>query len=257
VGDGGLAAQALRHLGYVELLLGDAPAARARYVEALATARRAADGRETAWALAYLAAWHLSQGAPGPARALAEASLAASRATGDTGGVALALGLLGRAAAARGEYGTARRYARESLAAYGRLRSAFGVTAQGLADLGDLARAQGAAAAARAHYQDALAAARRAGEPLFVAETLQRCAGLCAAQGRLERAARLFGAVAAWRRETGLAVLPFPPGQLERDAAATRAGLGATAFATAWAAGQATPLEQAIAVALEEDTDPA
>ena len=123
--------------------------------------------------------------------------------------------------------------------------------------LGDLARAQGDDAAAQARYHDALGAARRAGEPLIVAQTLQRCAGLCAAQGRLERAARLFGAVAAWRRETGLTELPGQHGQLEHAAAAARAGLGDEAFAVAWAAGAAMPLEQAVAYALEDAPPPA
>jgi hypothetical protein len=39
------------------------------------------------------------------------------------------------------------------------------------------------------------------------------------------------------------------------DVAAARAGLNAQTFAAAWAAGKAMPLDDAIAVALSEDTD--
>jgi hypothetical protein len=68
-------------------------------------------------------------------------------------------------------------------------------------------------------------------------------------------AARLFGAAAAARRETGEPRLPFDRPPYERDLAATRAALSADAFAGAWAEGQAMSLEQAVADALADAGD--
>jgi hypothetical protein len=53
---------------------------------------------------------------------------------------------------------------------------------------------------------------------------------------------------------------PLPAAEgptLAQTAASLRARLDAAAFDVAWAAGQATPLEQAVADALEENTDTA
>jgi hypothetical protein len=73
------------------------------------------------------------------------------------------------------------------------------------------------------------------------------------AQGQPERATRLCAAVAAMRTAIG-APLP-PPERATYDAtvATARAALGEDTFAAAWAAGQALPLEQAIAEALGEE----
>jgi hypothetical protein len=74
-----------------------------------------------------------------------------------------------------------------------------------------------------------------------------------AGTGWAERAARLLGAAAAAREATG-ALLP-PVEQPDHDATvqAARVALGEAAFATAWAAGQALTLDEAVAEALAED----
>ena len=67
-----------------------------------------------------------------------------------------------------------------------------------------------------------------------------------------ERAARLYGAAAALRERLGAAVVPWERPAHERDLAAVRAALGPAAFAAAWAAGAALPLEAAVAEALAD-----
>jgi hypothetical protein len=77
-------------------------------------------------------------------------------------------------------------------------------------------------------------------------------AGLWAAVGRAEPAARLFGAERALR--TGVAA-PWFVERYEQDVAAARAARGEAAFAAAWAEGQAMTLEQAVADALGDEAD--
>ncbi len=79
-------------------------------------------------------------------------------------------------------------------------------------------------------------------------------AGIAGRQGQPERAARLFGAVepsAEANARHGEPFFPVHQRELDRDLAAARAQLDETAWAAAWAEGQAMTLEQALAYALE------
>jgi len=80
---------------------------------------------------------------------------------------------------------------------------------------------------------------------------LEGLAATAAAEGRAERAARLFGATENWRSLVGFPLPPTHHTIYERDIATARAQLGDDAFAAAWAAGKALTLEQAIAEALD------
>jgi hypothetical protein len=76
--------------------------------------------------------------------------------------------------------------------------------------------------------------------------------GKLAADGtRSEVAARLLGAAEALRAVGGLVLEPKERSKYERSVARVQADLGAEAFAAAWAAGRALPLEQAISEALQ------
>jgi hypothetical protein len=79
----------------------------------------------------------------------------------------------------------------------------------------------------------------------------EHLAGLLAARGEGTGAARLYGAVVAWREAT--AAPPRYPGfepAYRRGLAAARAQLDDAAWDAAWAAGRALPLAEAIAEAL-------
>jgi hypothetical protein len=90
-----------------------------------------------------------------------------------------------------------------------------------------------------------------------VAASLSDLAVLAAAVERPEQAARLFGAAAAVRDETGRWPIPLLPERavFERAEAAARRALTLEAYAAAEAAGRALPREQAIceAVALADE----
>ena len=58
--------------------------------------------------------------------------------------------------------------------------------------------------------------------------------------------ARLCGATAALREDTGWPLPPSKRAEHDRTVAAARAALGEDAFTAAWAKGRALPLEEAI-----------
>ena len=74
---------------------------------------------------------------------------------------------------------------------------------------------------------------------------------IAAAQGRGERAARLFGAAKAVWDSLAASLLPWFVADYERGLAAARLQLGEAAFAAAWAEGRAMSLPLAITYALE------
>jgi hypothetical protein len=98
-----------------------------------------------------------------------------------------------------------------------------------------------------------------------MAQVLARQAAQHPSGGQLERAVRLFGAAATMRATLGTAVarswsIPLTPvnrDAYERRVATARAVLGEEAFAATWAEGEALLPEQAIALALGEEADPA
>jgi Arc/MetJ family transcription regulator len=114
-----------------------------------------------------------------------------------------------------------------------------------------IARARGDLDGAAALCQESLTLYWQHGARRFVAESLRRLVGIWAAAGEGERAARLAGAETALREALGTPI--DPPEELdqyERDVADVRTVLGEATFAAASAAGQALPLEEAVAEAL-------
>jgi hypothetical protein len=85
---------------------------------------------------------------------------------------------------------------------------------------------------------------------VVVAAALEEAAALAATLGRAQRAARLYGAAAALRAAKGVPLPPYLRAAHDGTVTGVRAALG-DAFAAAWAAGKALPLEQAVAEALE------
>jgi predicted ATPase len=112
--------------------------------------------------------------------------------------------------------------------------------------------AQGDHAAARALLEEGLALHQELGEKRGIAFALEAVAGLASAQGQPERAAQLLGAAARLRAAIGAPLPPPERADYERTVAAARAHLEPAAFRAAWAEGEALPLEQAVASALDD-----
>ena len=76
--------------------------------------------------------------------------------------------------------------------------------------------------------------------------------GLAAVQGRAERALRLTGAAAALRERLSEPPWPYERAALARWLAPAYQALDEQAQGAAWAAGHATPLAQAIVLAMAQ-----
>ena len=134
------------------------------------------------------------------------------------------------------------------------LRSARGVgvpqaTALVLHQLALLARREGHLRSAATLHDEALALQYEIAELPAIVQTLEAEAGLAAAAGNHEHAARLFGASEALREREGYARLPWDATRYNADIAATRAECPARVFRRAYAEGAAMTAEQAVAAA--------
>jgi predicted ATPase/transcriptional regulator with XRE-family HTH domain len=280
----GLAAQ---FLGLLALSRGEHAPAHARLVESVAFFRSIADDWNLANAL-FILGDAVASDDPEAARAHYEESLARFRGLGDPWGIAWPLTGLGGIALRRGEYATARTLFAEGLDLRRELCDRWGV-AISLTSLGEVARQEGDVAGAAALLADGLALFREVGDQerlawalhalgrvaeaqgnptaaAYFAESLAlrraqahrpgmaaALAGLArvaATAGAPERATRLLAAADAVREAGEVNVAPDERVDEERLLATMRAALDQAAFATAWAAGRARPIEQVVAEAL-------
>ena len=118
--------------------------------------------------------------------------------------------------------------------------------------LGEAALSQAYAAAARQWLRAGLELSRDLGARIMTAWCLAGLGSAAALDEELERAAWLWGAAEHLRVLLGCRPAPATRATYERLLAQVRAQLGESAFAAAWASGEALSLEQAIAEALED-----
>jgi predicted ATPase/class 3 adenylate cyclase/Tfp pilus assembly protein PilF len=196
----------------------------------------------------------LQQGDYERAHAFFEENLNLRRALGDKRGLALALTNLGVVALYRGDYAQAAALCTEGLAFFRELGNKRGIAAA-LANLGRAALYQSDYARARALQTESLTLFQQLGDQGGIAECLEALAGAAGAQGQPLRAARLFGAAEALREKIGVPLSPADRPTYDRTVAAARAQLDASAFTTAWTAGRALTMEQAVSEALEKRVD--
>ncbi len=108
------------------------------------------------------------------------------------------------------------------------------------------------AAVAPAYLRESLGLRRAISDRLGIAECLEGLATVAVGQHQPERATRLLGAAEALRQAIGAPLPPVERLAFEATMQAARAPLGEQAFATAWAAGRALPLEHVIDEALAD-----
>jgi tetratricopeptide (TPR) repeat protein len=125
----------------------------------------------------------------------------------------------------------------EESAALFRTLGERGGVAWALEGLGHVAQARGSYGRAAACFAESLVLYRDLGYKRAVAERLEDLAAVAEAQGQSLRAARLMGAAAGLRQTPGVAP--------------DRGGPDAEAQAAVWAAGRTMSLDQAVAYALE------
>jgi hypothetical protein len=121
-----------------------------------------------------------------------------------------------------------------------------------LQSFADLCRARGEIELAESSSREGLMRAWEGKVFALVPDHLESLAILAALKQQEERAARLFGAEEAVREETGYPRDPSSEVDYLRHLELTKDALGEEAFAAAYAAGAALPVEDAIREALAE-----
>ena len=239
--------------GFVAWLQGEHATARARHTESLTIFRELGERWPIALTVHALGTAELYLGAYERAVALFEESMQLFHELGDQLMYSHALLTLGYAARVQGDNERAAACYAESLALFQKLGNAWGIAAVQLS-LGDQAQAQGNAPQAVAYFAESLVRYHEIGHREGISLCLVGLAGAAGGMGQLVRAARLFGAAEGLRVSIGIGEIGPPTERLAYEArvASARAQLDQTAFAAAWAAGQALTLEQAIAEALTE-----
>ena len=234
----------LMHAGDLAFVHGDLAAAVARLDAALVLARDLGDPVALAYALNYSALTAIGCNEDERARLLSEEALALFRAVGDLGHTAPILDSLGTIARRQGDPARALELHEQALALSRELRIAvlephfLGHVAAAATELGDYRRAAEL-------YRESLRRLWENGDRLTFAGILADFAGLVAACGHAERAARLCGAAAGLVEAVGARLSPAGQTNLERAEAIARAGLADAAFAAAWAAGRALAPDEA------------
>jgi non-specific serine/threonine protein kinase len=176
-------------------------------------------------------------------------NLERARSVGDRWLLAATLVGLGHAAAGIGDVERAEPLLEEALSlfrAVGERRwTAHTRSLQGL-----LAARRGDRLAALQAFREALDIAHKLGVRFYMAEILERLAALLVNSGEAAPAARFLGAASALRAAIAAPPLPLDRVTVEQATTETRTALGAAAWSTAFADGEARPLDQTIADAM-------
>ena len=183
------------------------------------------------------------------ARSFSSQSLVILREVGDRFGMAVALNNMGMMGHDQGDQTAARNYLEQSLRNRRSLGDRWGV-ANVLSSLADVALAQSDYNFARSCLSESLNLNRQLNDRLALAYGLEYSAGLAAAENQVERALQLAGAAAAIRQLVGAPLSAKEQALLDSRLELARTTLGETASATAWQAGMALSLEQAVDFAL-------
>jgi DNA-binding NarL/FixJ family response regulator len=248
--------KALNSAGYVALWQADYATARVLHEESLAIGRELDDGQIIAWSLNNLGLVARFAGDYPRARALFEEALEICRRLGNPTLEAFVLNHLARVAYYESGYATARAQHEESLAMRRECGDQWGI-AHSLSDLADVALAQGEYQTARKSLMESLSIFQELGDRQTAVHCLEGFAAVAAAHSQPERAVRLLGAVAAVRDAMGGPGSPARRANLERILAGAHHSLSAEAYAAAWAAGRAMPLDEAVDYTLATEHDPA
>jgi predicted ATPase/class 3 adenylate cyclase len=177
---------------------------------------------------------------------LAAEAFALQQQLGRNVGLAHALDASARLAVAKGEYGRAVALNEKVLAIFQAADDPYR-TAEALRSLGNSLRYNGDAARAESVFCEALLASFDVGVMSVVGECIEGLAQLAAADGRYDRASRLWGAAEELRIKSGAE--HFDAAEHEASVSSARAQLGEKTFEAATAEGKAMSLEDAVAYA--------
>jgi predicted ATPase/DNA-binding CsgD family transcriptional regulator/transcriptional regulator with XRE-family HTH domain len=249
LGDQSQIASILHDLAYLAMAQGDHIGALAYYDEELALSRAIGHHHGMFWALHGMGWVAECQGDLRRAAALYDACLALAHDLRHADGIALAMASLGTIARYEGKYERATAYYQESERVWRRLgRKA--ATAMVLQEQGYVALRQGATSHAAAQFTESLVVAQELGRTRSIVLSLVGLAAVASTMSEYVQVVRLLGTVDALLSASNYVLEPVVRSDYDCFMAAARAHLDDVTFDRAWAAGQALPLEQALAEAL-------
>lgn len=243
-------AQALVTAGYLACWQGDFTAGRPCLEEALAHYRQFNDASGTALATHGLGFVSLGEGDAAASRPLFEEALRVATETNDKWIMSFAQHFLAIVVTYQGAYDEAQALFEEGnelIRAMGGHRQALAFS---LFHLGRIARLQGHFPTARSRHEEAMRLFREGGDRRGIGYSLAGFVALASAEGDVERAARLSGAVASVEAVLGSFLEAPLQAEYDRELAAVRESLDEAAFDTAESEGRAMRMEQAIEYAL-------
>jgi predicted ATPase len=241
-------ARALTALGGLAYWQSDFDTALSSYEEALEIHRALGDRAAMVEALLDVGETRAVKGDPGSGVALMVESLALARGLGDRRGEAWAIWGLASARMFAGELEAARDHLEDSLRIFQEVGDDTWGWGNALGGLAGLAAMRGDPNEARRMTVEGFALYGEQTNAVIITGHLRNLSLVANLLGQHERAARLAGAEAAWRRKLGFQI----PGAFDvfEDPGKTAAQqLTDDVFQRAWAAGQSMSLEEALAYA--------
>jgi hypothetical protein len=172
------------------------------------------------------------------------------RETGNEASLAYALGMVAQAAYYLGDDARAKAVCEESLALFREVGDRWG-TLSPLRTLTLVARREGDLARVAVLCREGLLVRRDLGSRSEVDEQYEALGWVATTRGQPEQAARFLGAAEALRESMGTSISPVRRADYDSLVAQVHAALSKEAFTSAWAAGRAMTMEQAIDYAFQ------
>jgi predicted ATPase/class 3 adenylate cyclase len=239
-------ARALTALGGIAYWQGDFDAALSSYEEALEIHRALGDRGAMVQALLDVGETRAVKGDPGSGVRLMTEGLALARELGDRRGEAWAIWGLASARMFAGELEAARDHLERSLRIFEEVGDDTWGWGNALGGLAGLAAMRGDPKEARRMTVEGFALYGEQTNAVIITGHLRNLSLVANLSGQYERAARLAGAEAAWRRKLGFQI-PGAFDVFEDPGKAAARQLSDEAFQRAWTAGQSMSLEEALA----------
>ena len=253
IGEKQTLSEALSYLGVVRAFLGEKKISTSMAEEALTLARGIGDRVSLGLALMNMAGViAMTEGDPQKIRAYSEEGIGLLKEAGAQWGVAMSSFGAGIFAARQGNYTEALSQFEASIPVFTELGDKHRIN-MAYSEIGHVERRQGHFKQAKLNYHKTLLEWQRLGHRAAIAHELECLAMIAKAEEVEQRAAILFGAAEALRESIGLPMTPLEHMEYKREVNDLRANMDEDAFKKAWVEGRALTLEQAIALALENE----
>jgi predicted ATPase len=245
--------QALSYLVNASVYLGFGERGYSLAEEALQLARELGDKSLLGMALINMAGTvAMEKGNSRTAQAYGEEGLQLLKEQGNQWAIAYALLGMGRFAARLGNYAEARARFEDCLPLYAKLNDRHR-TIMVQSEAAHLERRQGHIAQAKPLYRETILEWQNLGHRAAIAHELECLAMIAKAQEEEQRAARLFGAAEALRDNINIPMTPLERVEYEREVNDLHTNMEEATFAKSWAEGRTMSMEQAIALAIENE----